>query len=52
MVTTITTLVGLIALFLAGIKWTIDVVREWPRKKSISNHLTDQRSIVIANPSF
>jgi hypothetical protein len=54
MVSTAITLAVLVALFLAGIKWTIDVVREWPRKKSISGHLTRQRSEpspLIDNPA-
>ena len=42
MASTAITVAFLVALFLVGIKWTVDVVREWPRKKSISNHLTDR----------
>jgi hypothetical protein len=34
----------LVALFLLGAKWTIDVVGEWPPKKSVSNHFTEQHS--------
>ena len=44
MVTTVSTLAVLLALFLLGAKCSIDVVREWPRKKSISNYFTEQRS--------
>jgi hypothetical protein len=36
MVSTSITLTVLVALFLAGIKCSIDVVREWPHRKSIS----------------
>jgi hypothetical protein len=44
MITTASTLTVLIALFLLGAKLMIDVVREWPRKKSVSGHFTEQRS--------
>jgi hypothetical protein len=44
MVSTASTLAVLVALFLLGAKWTIDVVREWPRKKSVSSHFTKQHS--------
>ncbi len=44
MVSTPLTLAVLVALFLLGIKWTVDVVREWPRKKLISSHFTEQRA--------
>jgi hypothetical protein len=44
MASTAMTLAVLLALFLVGIKWTIDVVRERPRKKLISSHFTLQRS--------
>jgi hypothetical protein len=45
MVSTASTLAVLIALFLLGVKWTMDVIREWPRKKSISSHIAEQCSV-------
>jgi hypothetical protein len=36
MVSTVITLTVLVALFLTGIKCSIDVVREWPHRKSIA----------------
>ena len=44
MVSTVITLTVLVALFLAGIKCWIDVVREWPHSKSISSHFTAEPS--------
>lgn len=44
MVSTASTLAVLVALFLLGVKWTMDVIREWPRKRSISGHIAEQRS--------
>jgi hypothetical protein len=45
MVSTGPTLAVLIALFLLGVKWTMDVIREWPHKKSISSHIAEPRSV-------
>ena len=45
MVSTGSTLAVLIALFLLGFKWTVDVIREWPRKKSIFSHIEEWRSV-------
>ena len=45
MVSTGSTLAVLIALFLLGVKWTMDVIREWPRKKPISSHIAGPRSV-------
>jgi hypothetical protein len=42
MVAYATTLTVLIALFMIGIKLAIDVVREWPQKKSVSSHFKEQ----------
>jgi hypothetical protein len=44
MVSIATILVVLVALFLVGIKWTIDVIRGWPHKIPISRYLEQQRS--------
>jgi hypothetical protein len=44
MVSTAIILVVLIGLFLLGIKWTIDVIREWPRKKPLSSYFEELRS--------
>jgi len=44
MVSTTTILVVLIALFLVGVRWTIDVIRGWPRRVPISRYLEQQRS--------
>jgi hypothetical protein len=41
MVSTAIILVVLIGLFLLGIKWTIDVIREWPRKKPLSSYFEE-----------
>ena len=38
MVSTLIALIVLVALFLLGIKWAIDLVREWPHKKPISSY--------------
>jgi hypothetical protein len=38
MISTATTLAVLIGLFLIGIKWGIDLIREWPRKKPMSSY--------------
>ena len=40
MVSTVIILAVLVALFLVGIKWSIDVVSEWPHRKSITSHFT------------
>jgi hypothetical protein len=44
MVSIATILVVLVALFLVGIKWTIDVIRGWPHRIPISRYLEQQRS--------
>ena len=50
MIPTATILVVLVALFLVGIKLTIDVIRGWPRRIPISRYLEQQRSrLVTAN---
>jgi len=46
MISTATTLTVLLALFLLGIKWTIDLVRGWPRKRPLSSYFEQQRSVV------
>ena len=46
MISTASTLIGLLALFLLGIKWTVDLIRGWPRKKPLSSYFEQQRSIV------
>ena len=38
MVSTAIALIVLVALFLLGIKWAIDLVREWPHKKPLSSY--------------
>lgn len=38
MVSTAVALIVLVPLFLLGIKWAIDLVREWPHKKPISSY--------------
>ena len=38
MISTATTLIGLGGLFLIGIKWTIDLVQQRPRKRSLSSY--------------
>lgn len=38
MVPTAIALIVLVALFLLGIKWAFDLVREWPHKKPISSY--------------
>jgi hypothetical protein len=48
MVSIATILVVLVALFLVGIKWTIDVIRRWPHKIPISRYLEQQRSHPVA----
>ena len=51
MVSTTAILILLIALFIMGIKWAIDLIREWPRKKPVSNHFgTSARVDHIGNP--
>ena len=48
MVSTAATLIVLVALFLLGIKWTIDLIREWPRKRPLSSYfetVSKRRSI-------
>jgi len=40
-----TTLTILVGLFLLGIKWTIDLILEWPRKKPLSSYFEQQHSI-------
>lgn len=42
MVSTATTLTVLIALFLLGVKWTIDLISEWPRKSPMSTYFKQQ----------
>ena len=44
MISTATTLIGLVGLFLMGIKWTIDLIREWPHKKPISSYFEKQQT--------
>ena len=45
MISTATTVIGLLGLFLLGIKWTIDLIRGWPRKKPLSSYFEQQRTI-------
>ena len=45
MISTATTVIGLLGLFLLGIKWTIDLIREWPRKRPLSSYFEQQHSI-------
>jgi hypothetical protein len=44
MISTASTLIVLVSLFLVGIKLTIDLIREWPHKKRISSHFEAGRS--------
>ena len=44
MISTVIILAVLVALFLVGIKWSIDVVREWPHRKPIASHFTSEPS--------
>jgi len=45
MISTATMLTVLVGLFLLGIKWTIDLIRGWPRKIPLSSYFEQQRSI-------
>jgi hypothetical protein len=45
MISTATTLIGLLALFLLGIKWAMDLIREWPRKSPMSSYFERQHSM-------
>ena len=45
MISTATTLIGVLGLFLLGIKWAIDLVREWPRKSPMSSYFEQQHSM-------
>jgi len=45
MISTATTLTVLVGLFLLGIKWTIDLIRGWPRKRPLSSYFEQQHSI-------
>jgi hypothetical protein len=38
MISPATILTVLVGFFLLGIKWGIDLIREWPRKKPISSY--------------
>ena len=51
MVPTAAILIPLIALFILGVKWAIDLSREWPRKKPVSSHFRTSAQVDhIANP--
>jgi len=45
MISTAITLIGLLGLFLLGIKWAMDLVREWPRKGPMSSYFEQQHSM-------
>jgi hypothetical protein len=45
MISTATTLIGLLALFLLGVKWAMDLIREWPRKSPMSSYFEQQHSM-------
>lgn len=48
MISTATTVTGLIALFLLGVKWAVDLISEWPRKSPMSTYFEQQRSVRIS----
>ena len=45
MISTASTLIGLLGLFLLGIKWAIDLICEWPRKSPMSRYFEQQHSM-------
>ncbi|PYX25107.1 MAG: hypothetical protein DMG82_06125 [Acidobacteria bacterium] len=45
MISAATMLTVLVGLFLLGIKWTIELVRDWPRKSPMSSYFEQQRSM-------
>ena len=44
MISTATTLIGLVGLFLVGIKWAVNLIRERPHKKPISSYFEKLQS--------
>jgi hypothetical protein len=45
MVSTVITVIVLVGLFLLGIKFAIDLIRERPHKKPLSSYYERQRSV-------